>query len=26
VESDTWEGKESLENAKEAIKEFEKKY
>jgi len=26
VESDTWEGKKSLENAKEAIKEFEKKY
>jgi len=26
VESDTWEGKENLENAKEAIEEFEKKY
>jgi len=26
VESDTWEEKESLENAKEVIKEFEKKY
>jgi len=26
VESDTWEGKENLENAKEAIEEFEKEY
>jgi len=26
VESDTWEGKENLGNAKEAIEEFEKKY
>ena len=26
AESDTWEGKENLENAKEAIKEYEKKY
>jgi len=26
VESDTWEGRENLENAKEAIKEFEKEY
>ena len=26
AESDTWEGRESLKNAKEAIKEFEKKY
>jgi len=26
VESDTWEGKENLKNAKEAIKEFEREY
>jgi len=26
AESDTWEGKENLKNAKEAIKEFEKEY
>jgi len=26
AESDTWEGRENLENAKEAIKEFEKEY
>jgi len=26
VESDTWEGKENLKNAKEAIEEFERKY
>ena len=26
AESNTWEGKENLENAKEAIKEFEKEY
>jgi len=26
VESDTWEGRENLKNAKKAIKEFEKKY
>jgi len=26
VESDTWEGRENLKNAKEAIKEFEKEY
>jgi len=26
VESNTWEGRENLENAKEAIKEFEKEY
>jgi len=26
VESDTWKGRENLENAKEAIKEFEKEY
>ena len=26
VESDTWEGRENLENTKEAIKEFEKEY
>jgi len=26
VESDTWKGKENLENAKEIIKEFEKEY
>jgi len=26
VESDTWEGRENLKNAKEVIKEFEKKY
>ena len=26
VKSDTWEGRENLENAKEAIKEFEKEY
>jgi len=26
AESDTWEGRENLKNAKEAIKEFEKKY
>jgi len=26
AESDTWEGKENLENAKEAIEEFEKEY
>jgi len=26
VESDTWEERENLENAKEAIEEFEKEY
>jgi len=26
AESDTWEGRENLENIKEAIKEFEKEY
>jgi len=26
VESDTWEGRENLRNAKEVIKEFEKEY
>ena len=26
AESDTWEGKENLENAKEAIEEYEKEY
>jgi len=26
VESDTWEGKENLKNAKEAIEEFKKEY
>ena len=26
IESDTWEGRENLENAKEAIEEYEKKY
>jgi len=26
VESNTWEGRENLKNAKEAIKEFEKEY
>jgi len=26
AESDTWEGRENLKNAKEAIEEFEKKY
>jgi len=26
VESDTWEERENLENAKEVIKEFEKEY
>jgi len=26
VEADTWKGKENLENTKEAIEEFEKKY
>jgi len=26
AESDTWEEKENLENAKEAIEEYEKKY
>jgi len=26
AESDTWEGKKNLENAKEAIEEFEKEY
>ena len=26
TESDTWEGRENLENAKEAIEEYEKKY
>jgi len=26
VESDTWEGRENLGNAKEAIEEFERKY
>jgi len=26
VESNTWEGRENLENAQEAIKEFEKEY
>jgi len=26
AESDTWEGRENLENTKEAIEEFEKEY
>jgi len=26
VESDTWEGRENLENAREAIEEYEKEY
>jgi len=26
VESDTWKGRENLENAKEVIEEFEKEY
>jgi len=26
AESDTWEGRENLKNAKEAIEEFEKEY
>jgi len=26
AESNTWEGRENLKNAKEAIKEFEKEY
>jgi len=26
AESDTWEGKENLENTKEAVKEFEREY
>ena len=26
AESDTWEGRENLKNAQEAIKEFEKEY
>jgi len=26
AESDTWEGRENLENTKEVIKEFEKEY
>jgi len=26
AESDTWEGRENLENAKEVIKEFKKEY
>jgi len=26
VESDTWEGRENLENAKEAVEEFEREY
>jgi len=26
AESNTWEGMENLENAKEAVKEFEKEY
>ena len=26
AESDTWEGKENLENAKEAVEEFEREY
>jgi len=26
VESDTWEGRENLENTKEAIEEFEREY
>jgi len=26
AESDTWEGRENLENGKEAIEEFEKEY
>jgi len=26
VESNTWEGRENLKNAKKAIKEFEKEY
>jgi len=26
AESNTWEGKENLENAKEAVEEFEKEY
>jgi len=26
VESDTWEGRENLENAKEAVEEYKKEY
>jgi len=26
AESDTWEGRKNLENAKEAVKEYEKEY
>jgi len=26
VESDTWEGKENLENAKEAVEEYKREY
>jgi len=26
VESDTWEGRENLKNAQEAVKEFEREY
>jgi len=26
AESDTWEGRENLENAKEVVKEFEREY
>ena len=26
AESDTWEGRENLENVKEVVKEFEKEY
>jgi len=26
AESDTWKGRENLENAKEAVKEYEKEY
>ena len=26
AESDTWEGRENLENAKEAVKEYKKEY
>jgi len=26
VESDTWEGRENLENVKEVVEEYEKKY
>ena len=26
AESDTWEGRENLENAKEAVEEYEKEY